>query len=159
MHHSLPIKLCRTVQLTQVHSLAAKHGWEHSSQFEKAVYEQFKTNMAGSTMLSVKRLFISSFTKTWLGASMLSVKRLYMSSLKQTWLGASMLSVKRLYMSSLKQTWLGASMLSVKRLYMSSLKQLLGLRNATSNDLALTETGLSDLKSMVDEKQMFLCRC
>ena len=46
------------------------------------------------------------------------------------------------------QTWLGASMLSVKRLYMSSLKQLLGVRNTTSNELALAESGLSDLKSM-----------
>ena len=39
-------------------------------------------------------------------------------------------------------------MLSVKRLYMSSLKQLLGVRNTTSNELALAESGLSYLKSM-----------
>ena len=76
-------------------------------------------------------------------------KKVYLSSLKQTWPGAPMLGVKRLYMSNLKQTWLGASMLSVKRLYMSSLQQLLGVRNATSNMLALAE---SDLKSMVHEK-------
>ena len=50
------------------------------------------------------------------------------------------------------ETWLGASMLSVKRLYMSSLKQLLGVRNTTSNELALAESGLSDLESMVHEK-------
>ena len=40
-------------------------------------------------------------------------------------------------------------MLSAKRLYKSSLKQLLGVRNTTSNELVLAESGLSDLKSIV----------
>ena len=44
-------------------------------------------------------------------------------------------------------------MLSVKRLYKSSLKQLLGVGKSTSNELVLAESGLSDLKSMVHQKQ------
>ena len=50
-------------------------------------------------------------------------------------------------------------MLSLKRLYMSSLKQLLEVKNTTSNELTLAESGLSDLKSKVHEKQIiYSCR-
>ena len=51
------------------------------------------------------------------------------------------------------QTWLGANTRCVESVYNNSIKQLLGVRHTTCNDLVLTETGVADAKSLIEERQ------
>ena len=67
---------------------------------------------------------------------------------------------KKVWESALKssilygcESWLTSDLRVVDKPYMSTLKQLLGVRQATCNELVLAETGLSDIKSQIQDKQ------
>ena len=51
------------------------------------------------------------------------------------------------------ETWWTPDMRSLSATYMSCLKQMLSVRQTTCNDLVYVETGLSDARSMVIDKQ------
>ena len=52
------------------------------------------------------------------------------------------------------ETWLGANVQPAENPYISTLKQMLGVRQTTCNDLVYVETGCTDVKSVILDRQV-----